>query len=140
MCWYMPSCIVDCMQIVTVVSVQYVCECRYMEEACEGWARELVCRCVFRAWQRATATSRREGWERERRAKMHHIRSASLCTCLSLLSVQATHVQCIYWYRAHPHRHTSTMPTYIYLQASSPGSPPRACNMCMEETLGMRLS
>ena len=86
----MPSCIVDCIQTVTVVSVQYVCECRYMEEACEGWARELVCRCVFRAWQRATATSRREGWERERRAKMHHIRSVSLCTRVPLLSVQAT--------------------------------------------------
>ena len=26
---------------------------------------------------RAAATARREGWERERRAKMHHVRSAS---------------------------------------------------------------
>ena len=70
--------IINCMN---TVPAQYVYDCRRMEEACEGWARELVCRCMFRAWQRATATSRREGWERERRAKMHHTRSVtSLCT------------------------------------------------------------
>ena len=55
--------------------LQYVIVCERMEAACEGWARELLSRAVFRAWLRATTTARREGWERERRAKMHHIRS-----------------------------------------------------------------
>ena len=31
---------------------------------------------------RAAATARKEGWERERRAKMHHVRSASRFYCV----------------------------------------------------------
>ena len=57
--------------------LQYVDECQCMEAACEGWSRELLSRAVLRAWVRAAATARREGWEREREAKMHHVRSAS---------------------------------------------------------------
>ena len=54
--------------------LQYVQHCRCVEEACEGWARELLARAVLRAWVRGTAEARREGWEREKRAKMHHTR------------------------------------------------------------------
>ena len=56
--------------------MQYVCECQRVEAACEGWAQELRRRAVLRAWQRAVAMARREGWEREKRAEMHHTRSA----------------------------------------------------------------
>ena len=40
----------------------------------EEWSRGLLTRRIFRGWQRVTATARREGWEKERRAKTHHYR------------------------------------------------------------------
>ena len=57
--------------------MQYMRECEWLERMSEVWARELLARVVFRGWVRVTADARREGWERERRAKLLHNR----CVC-----------------------------------------------------------
>ena len=57
--------------------MQYMRECEWLERMSEVWARELLARVVFRGWVRVTADARREGWERERRAKLFHNR----CVC-----------------------------------------------------------
>ena len=59
--------------------MQYMRECEWLERMSEVWARELLARVVFRGWVRVTADARREGWERERRAKLHHNRCVSVC-------------------------------------------------------------
>ena len=66
----------SCSVAAVPVSMQYLHHWQCVEAVCEDWARVLLSRAVFRAWQRATCTSRREGWEREMRAKIHHTRSA----------------------------------------------------------------
>ena len=54
--------------------MQYMRECEWLERMSEVWAREVLARVVFRGWVRVTADARREGWERERRAKLLHNR------------------------------------------------------------------
>ena len=66
------------------LSMQYLHHWQCVEAGCEDWAKVLLSRVVFRAWQRATSTSRREGWERQMRAKMHHTRSALFTHNLSI--------------------------------------------------------
>ena len=112
--------------------LQYVHDCQCMEEACEGWARELLCRAVFRAWVRDTATARREGWERERRAKMHYVRSVSGYVCRYRNRISRLAVLFCADYKSSGTNNTCTkyihcvcVQVYVYMNVKSCGLPHR---------------